>query len=313
MAKMITPAMEKHLASKAKAEAKSARKGGQPSVHKSASPGREALRRLCRNKLAIAGLIVILLFVLVAIFADVIAPYGMDEQDYTRRLLPPCKEFIFGTDNFGRCIFSRIVYGTRVSLPIGIACAVCSIVVGGFVGICAAYFGGWFEDLVMRIMDIFQSIPATLLSIAILAALGNGVVNLIIANTIALLPAKARSTRGAIYMVKENDYIEASKAVGAGSFRQMFRHMLPNALGPIIIGFTMSIAGSILVVSGLSYLGLGIVAPTAEWGAMLSNARDYIISAPHFILFPGIIIIICVFAINLFGDGLRDALDPRLK
>lgn len=309
MAKMITPAVEKHLAGRARA----VRKGGDAAAAKSVSPTLEAWRRLRRNKLAVAGLVVIILFVLVAIFADVIAPYGMDDQDYTRRLIPPCSEFILGTDNFGRDIFSRIVYGARVSLPIGIACSVCSLLVGGFVGICAAYFGGWFEDLVMRIMDIFQSIPATLLSIAILAALGNGMPNLILANTIALLPAKARATRGAIYMVKENDYIEASRAVGAGSFRQMFRHMLPNALGPIIIGFTMSIAGSILVVSGLSYLGLGIVAPTAEWGAMLSNARDYIISAPYYIVFPGIAIIICVFSINLFGDGLRDALDPRLK
>ena len=308
MAKMITPAMEKHLAARARRESK-----GQGASAKAASPGREAWRRLCRNKLAVAGMVVIILFVLVAIFADVIAPYGMDDQDWTRRLLPPCKEFLLGTDNFGRDIFSRIVYGARVSLPVGIACSVCSLAAGGFIGICAAYFGGWFEDLVMRIMDVFQSIPAMLLSIAVLAALGDGVINLIIANTIALLPAKARATRGAIYMVKENDYIEASRAVGAGSFRQMFRHMLPNALGPIIIGFTMSIAGSILVVSGLSYLGLGIVAPTAEWGAMLSNAQDYITSSPHFIITPGVVIIICVFAINLFGDGLRDALDPRLK
>ena len=302
MAKMTTPAIEKY-----QKKAAGRKKSG------SASPALEAWRRLRRNKLAVAGLIVIALFILIAIFADVIAPYGMDDQDYLNRLQPPSAQHWFGTDNFGRDIFSRIIYASRVSLPIGIACAVCSLLAGGFVGICAAYFGGWFEDLVMRIMDIFQSIPATLLSIAILAALGNGVQNLIIANTIALLPAKARSTRGAIYMVKENDYIEASRAVGAGSFRQMFIHMLPNALGPIIISFTMSIAGSILVVAGLSYLGLGIVPPTAEWGSMLSNARDYIISAPYFIIFPGVIIIICVFAINLFGDGLRDALDPRLK
>lgn len=302
MAKMITPAMEKHIL-----------KGKKAKKVKSSSLGKEAWRRLRRNKLAVAGMIVILLFIFMAIFADVIAPYGMDDQDYTNRLSPPSSQHWFGTDNFGRDIFSRIIYASRVSLPIGIACSVTSLIAGGFIGICAAYFGGWFEDLVMRIMDIFQSIPATLLSIAVLAALGDGVLNLIIANTIALLPSKARSTRGAIYMVKENDYIEAARAVGAGSFRQMFIHMLPNALGPIIISFTMSIAGSILVVSSLSYLGLGIVPPTAEWGAMLSNARDYIITAPYFIVFPGLIIIICVFAINLFGDGLRDALDPRLK
>lgn len=302
MAKMVTPAMEKHM-----------KKGDNKQTIRSTSPGREAWRRLKRNKLAVAGMVIIIIFVLMAVFADLIAPYGMDEQDYMNRLALPSAKHWFGTDNFGRDIFSRIIYASRVSLPIGLACAVCSLLVGGFIGICAAYFGGWFEELVMRIMDIFQSIPATLLSIAVLAALGNGIGNLIIANTIALLPNKARQTRGAIYMVKENDYIEASRAIGAGSFRQMFKHMLPNALGPIIISFTMSIAGSILVVSGLSYLGLGIVPPTAEWGAMLSNARDYIIKAPYFIIFPGVVIILCVFAINLFGDGLRDALDPKLK
>lgn len=302
MSKISTPAIEKQK-----------RLAGKRPAGYVASPLKEAWRRLIRNKPAVFGLIVILVFILVAIFADVIAPFPYEKQDYSAILKPPGPGHIMGTDIYGRDIFSRVIYGARISLPIGLLCASCSLLFGGVVGIVAAFYGKWLEDLIMRICDVLQAIPPMLLAIAVLAALGNGVGNMIIANTLACVPLYARISRAAIYTVKENEYIEASKAIGAGNLRQMFVHMLPNALGPIIVTTTFGIASSILVVSSLSYLGLGITPPTAEWGAMLSDAREYITKAPYYIVFPGLMIMITVFAINLFGDGLRDALDPRLK
>ena len=302
MSKIMTPAIERQMKINRKRP-----------VGYIASPFKEAWRRLARNKTAVAGLIVIAIFIIVAIIAPWITKYNPTAQDYSCTLQPPSAEHIFGTDNYGRDIFSRIVYGARVSLPIGLLCAICSLVTGGVIGIVAAYFGGLFEDIIMRLCDIIQAIPPMLLAIAILAALGNGIDKMIIANTIALIPLYARISRAAIYTVKENDYIEAGRAIGAGNLRLMFKHMLPNALGPIIVTTTFGVAGCILVVSSLSYLGLGITAPTPEWGSMLSNAREFLTSAPYYIIIPGIMIMITVFAINLFGDGLRDALDPRLK
>ena len=302
MSKISTPAIEKQK----QAEAKRKR----PRV---STPAREAWRRLVRNKAAVFGLVVIAIFVLLAVFAGVLTKYEYADQDYSVILQPPSAEHLMGTDNFGRDIFTRILYGARVSLPIGILCVISSLVVGGFLGVVSGYCGGIVESVIMRLSDVFQSIPPMLLAIAILAALGNGVVNLIIANTIATLPLFIRISRAAIYTVKENEFIEASRAIGAKSFRLMFVHMLPNALGPIIVTATFGVAASILCVSALSYLGLGIAPPTAEWGAMLSDAKDYITKAPYFIIFPGVMIMISVFSINLFGDGLRDALDPRMK
>lgn len=302
MAKISTPAIER--------QKKLAAKRPEGYI---ASPMKEAWRRLVRNKPAVFGMCVIVIFILIAIFADVLAPYPYDYQDYSALLQTPSAAHWMGTDTFGRDILSRVIYGARVSLPIGLLCAACSLIVGGVVGIASAYYGGIAEDIVMRLCDVIQAIPPMLLAIAVLAALGNGIPNMIIANTVACIPLYARISRAAIYTVKENEYIEAARAIGAGSLRQMFNHMLPNALGPIIVTTTFGIAGSILVVSSLSYLGLGITAPTAEWGAMLSDAREFITKAPHYIVFPGLMIMITVFAINLFGDGVRDALDPRLK
>lgn len=303
MAKNMTPAIEKYKAKQAKNTQK----------RKMSGPFKEALKRLMRNKLAVAGMVIVIIIILVAIFAPLLAPYGYDDQDYMSILQGPSAAHWLGTDNFGRDILSRLIYGSRVSIPVGFICSAFSLVFGCGLGIIAAFYGGVVEEVIMRIMDVLSAIPAMLFAIAVLAALGNGTDKLIIAIGLSTLPLFARNARSAIYTVKEADYIESSRAIGAGSYRLMLRHMLPNALGPIIVITTFSVAVNILVVSSLSYLGLGIVPPTAEWGSILASAKTYITSAPHFIIFPGVIIMITVFALNLFGDGVRDAFDPKLK
>lgn len=303
MAKMVTPEM-------LRIEKKRHKKDG---AVRTSSPGREAWKRLKRNSTAVVGLCVIILLVLVAIFAPLIAPFDYAEQNYGALSQTPSAEHWFGTDNMGRDIFSRCVYGARYSLPIGLLCVVTGMLVGGVVGVTASYFGGGVDNVLMRIMDILQSIPGTLLTIAIVAALGNGIDRLVLAVTISFMPACAKVCRAAIFTVKSNEYIESSRAIGAGGLRLMLRHMIPNAVGPIIIFAVSMVSASILVVSTLSYLGLGIAPPTPEWGSRLSSGKDFIRSSPHMVLFPGLMIMLTVFAFNLFGDGLRDALDPRLK
>ena len=301
MSKRVTPAIERF------------NKKNKGKTFKQYTPGQEAWMRMTKNKLAIVGLVVVILLILLAIFASVIAPAGYDVQDYSQILKSPSWEHIFGTDDFGRDIFVRLLYGSRISIPVGFICSAVSLLIGGGLGLVAAYYGGLVEDIIMRIMDIFQAIPAMLFAMAVLSAIGTGVANMIIAITISCLPLFARITRGAVYTVKGADYMDASRAIGAGSVRMMLKHILPNALGPIIVVTTFSVAGNILVVSALSYLGVGIVPPTAEWGSILSAAKSYISAAPWYLIFPGVTIMIAVFALNLFGDGVRDALDPRLK
>lgn len=280
---------------------------------KRSSPGREAWRRLIRNKTAVVGMVLILLLIILAVFADVIAPYGYAESDYSAMNQTPSLQHLFGTDNMGRDLFSRCVYGTRYSLPVGVVCVITSLLLGGILGSIAAYFGGRVDNVIMRFMDIFQAIPATLLAIAIVAVMGNGIGKLIFAITIAFMPGCSKICRSAIFTVKNNEFVTSSRALGAGGATILIRHMLPNAVGPIIIDAVGRIASAILTVSTLSYLGLGVVAPTPEWGSLLSAGKDYIRSYPHLVLFPGLMIMVTVFAFNLFGDGLRDALDPRLK
>ena len=303
MAKMYTPAMAK--LDKKRSRSRSA---GRPS-----SPAREAWIRLKRNRLAVVGMVILAILILMAIFADVIAPYGIDEQNYTDALQGPSLAHLFGTDNYGRDIFSRVVYGTRISLPIGLIYVFIAYLFGGILGALAAFYGGKADMIIMRILDIFQSIPPMLMAIAIAASLGTGVVNLVIAISVSTMPARARIVRAAILSVKNSDYVESARCIGAGSRRQLLKYMLPNALGPILTNITFSIATAILTVSSMSYLGLGIAAPTPEWGSMLSAGRSFIRTSPHILIFPGAAIMITVLALNLFGDGLRDALDPRLK
>lgn len=305
MAKLYTPAM-------AALDRKKIKQKGRV---KKSSPGREAWKRLRRNKLAIAGMIILIILILTAIFADVIAPYGIDQQMLRNRLQKPSftSGHLMGTDDFGRDVFSRVVYGARISLPIGLICVFLAFALGGTLGAIAAFYGGRIDNVIMRFMDIFQSIPPMLMAIAIAASLGNGVLNLVLAISISTMPARSRIVRASILTVKRNDYIESARAIGASSRRQLLKYMLPNAIGPILTSFTFSVATAILTVSSLSYIGLGISPPTPEWGCMLSASKELIRTAPYTLLFPGLMIMITVLALNLFGDGLRDALDPRLK
>ncbi len=303
MAKLYTPAMAKIDKKKAKLKGR---------IQKT-SPGREAWKRLRRNKLAIGGLVILGILVLIAIFANYIAPEGIDNQVLTRTLQTPSTQHLMGTDNFGRDIFSRVIYGTRISLPVGFICTFLAFAFGGVLGSIAAFYGGRADNLIMRFMDIFQSIPPLLMAIAIAASLGNGVLNLVLAISLSTTPGRSRVIRAAILTVKSNDYIESARAIGASSARQLLKYMLPNAMGPILTNFTFGVAAAILTVSSMSYIGLGITAPTPEWGSMLSSSKELMRVAPYTLYFPGLMIMITVLAINLFGDGLRDALDPRLK
>lgn len=274
---------------------------------------KETLYRLSRNRLAMIGAVILLLLCLVAIFADVIAPYGMDEQNYSAVFVTPCREHLFGTDNLGRDIFSRVVYGSRISLLIGICTALFSALLGTIVGAIAGYCGGRIEDLIMRLMDILLAIPSTLLAISVLATLGPGLFNTVLAVSISSLASYARIVRASILSVKEEDYVEAARALGASGYRIVLLHILPNCIAPIIVQVTLGVARAIMEVSSLSFIGLGIQLPIAEWGAMLCAARPYIRDHWHMVLFPGLAIMATVFGLNLAGDGLRDALDPRLK
>lgn len=268
---------------------------------------------LKKNKLAMFGLFLIVILILTALFADFIAPYGVDDQDLLRKFKAPSSEHFFGTDEFGRDIFSRIVYGSRYSLMIGAVAASLSAVIGMLIGSVAGFYGGKADNILMRMIDIMMAIPSTLLGISIVAALGNGIRNVIIAVAIGAVPSYARIVRASILSVKEQEYIEAARSIGASDVRIIMHHILPNCLAPIIVQITMSVAKAILEASALSFIGLGVQPPSAEWGAMLSAGRAYIRKAWWIVTFPGLAIAMIIFGLNLFGDGLRDALDPKLK
>jgi len=276
---------------------------------------KEVLRRFRKNKLAMIGLVVIIAMVLVALSADLIADYeeGAIKQHAQERLLPPSAEHPFGTDAYGRDQLARIVHGSRVSLSLGIFTTVISLGLGGILGAMCGYYGGLFDEIVMRIMDILLSIPSMLMSIAIVSALGPSIMNLLIAITISQIPGFTRIVRSSILSVVGEDYIEAAKMAGASDLRIIIHDVLPNAIGPIIVQGTMSISSMILLSAGLSFIGLGVQPPQPEWGNMLNQSREYMREYPYLVTIPGIAIAISVFSINLVGDGLRDALDPKLK
>ena len=270
-------------------------------------------RRLRRNKLAMLGLIIVLILVLSAIFANFIAPYDYAQQDLTNMKAWPCREHLLGTDDYGRDILSRIIYGGRVSLLVAILSIVFGLVVGGILGISAGYFGGIYDGVVMRIMDIVMAIPGFLLAVCISAALGSGVLNTAIAIGIGCVPGYARLLRALVLSIREQEYVEAARATGASDLRIMFRQIVPNILSPVIVESTLRIGGCILMISSLSFIGLGVQPPTPEWGSMLSAGRAPIRSFWPIVTFPGLAIMLTLFGFNLFGDGLRDALDPKLK
>lgn len=269
--------------------------------------------RLRKNRMAMLGMIIILILAYCSLFPQTIAPYGYDDQVLSRANKSPSKEFIFGTDNLGRDIFSRVVYGAGISLRIGLISVAISAVLGIILGAIAGYYGGFTENLIMRAMDILLAIPSILLAISIVAALGTSLLNLMIAVGVSSVPKFARIVRASILSVKDQEYIEASRCVGASDVRIIATHVIPNCLAPIIVQATMGVASAILSASSLSFIGLGVQPPLPEWGTMLSAGRQYIRDFPHIVTFPGLAIMITIFAFNLFGDGLRDALDPKLK
>jgi len=271
------------------------------------------LVRLRRNKLAVFGLIVMVLLVLVAIFAPVIAPYHYAEQRLEVSFEPPCKEFPLGTDDFGRDILSRIIYGAQISLQVGILAVFLGLIVGGLLGAIAGYYGGKLDETIMRVMDVFLSIPQIILAIAIAAALGPGLLNLTVAVGVSAIPMFARVVRGAVLSVVGQEYIEAAQCMGASDAWIIFRHVLPNCSAPIIVQGTLKVAQAILSAASLSFLGLGIQPPFPEWGGMLASARMYIRDYAYMMVFPGLAIMITIMALNFMGDGLRDAMDPKQK
>ena len=274
---------------------------------------REIWRRLKRNRAAIAGGIIVLLFVATALLAPWLSPYPPNEGDLTKRLQAPDREHLLGTDPLGRDLLSRVIYGARISLQIQIVAVVIAMFVGTLLGMVGGYYGGAFDNLIMRLMDILLAFPGIFLAIAIIAVLGPGLANLMLAAGIYSIPQFARIVRGSVLSLKEKEFVEAARAVGEKDINILFRYLLPNSMAPIIVQTTLRMATVLLTASGLSFLGLGVQPPTAEWGAMLSNARAYLITAPHVATVPGLAIMLVVMGFNLFGDGLRDSLDPRLR
>lgn len=273
----------------------------------------EVWRRLKQNKSAMVGLAIIMVLILSALFADIIAPFGIDDQNLMNALQKPNSTHWFGTDNFGRDIFSRVVHGSRISLQVGFIAVGIAMITGGILGAIAGYYGGRLDNFIMRMMDILLAIPSILLAISIVAALGPGLSNVMIAVGISSIPSYSRIVRASVLTLKDQEFVEAARAVGANDVRIIGRHIIPNSMAPIIVQATLGVAGAILSAAGLSFIGLGIQPPTPEWGAMLSSGRQFIRDYPHITAFPGLVIMITIFGLNLLGDGLRDALDPRLK
>lgn len=272
-------------------------------------------KRLRKNKMAVIGLIILGVICLSAIFADVLFNYDTMaiQQNASLRLKPPSTSHWLGTDEVGRDILARIVHGARISIPVAFATILIAAIVGGLLGAIAGYGSKAVDNVIMRIMDIFLAIPSILLSIAIVAALGPSIRNLLIAISISNIPPFARIVRASVLTIRNEEYIEAARAIGAGDNRIIFKHIIPNSMAPIIVQATLCIAGSILSIASLSFIGLGIQPPTPEWGSMLSGGRQYIRYAWWVCAFPGIAIMLTILSLNLLGDGLRDALDPKLK
>lgn len=274
----------------------------------------EIWRRLKKNRTAVLGLVILITFVLVAVFADVIAPYSNGVNiDAKNRFSEPSLKNYFGTDAYGRDVFTRVVHGTRYSLSIGIFATFLSMSFGIPLGAISGYYGGKVDNIIMRLVDVLTSIPAIMLSLVVVTVFGASLTNLIIAIFIARIPADVRIIRSAVIPLAGQQYIEAAKSGGAGDFHTITKHILPNAVGTIIVQSTMNVGQLIIRASGLSFLGLGVPTPAPEWGTLLSEAREYLRSAPHMMIFPGIALILVALSINLLGDGLRDALDPKLK
>jgi len=279
----------------------------------SISPWKEAWRSFKKNKIALVGMGIVIFFILIALFAPLIAPYDFKEPDYSARLQAPSKEHIFGTDDFGRDIFSRVIYGARISLWVGFFSVLGSVIVGSLLGIIAGYYGRWVDTIISRIFDIMLAFPSILLAIGIVAVLGPSLENALIAIAVINIPNFGRLIRSRVLSIKQEEYIVAARAIGMSDARILFNHILPNSMAPIIVQGTLAIATAIIEAAALGFLGLGAQPPNPEWGKMLADSKEYLVQAPWTMVFPGLAIMLTVLGFNLMGDGLRDALDPRMK
>ncbi|HOF03608.1 MAG TPA: ABC transporter permease [Atribacterota bacterium] len=275
---------------------------------------REIWRRLWKNKVAIIGLVILVSLISLMVFADMIASYDRAiNHNMLTRLKGPSREHWLGTDSFGRSVFARIIHGSRISLSIGFICVFFSLILGGSIGSIAGFYGNKVDIILMRFMDMFMAIPSMLLAISIVSALGPGIRNLVLAISIAEAPGFAVIVRSSVLTIKNSEYIESARAIGVNPIGIILKHILPNTIGPIIVHSTLCMGGVILTAASLSFVGLGVMPPTPEWGAMLTEGKEYMRDLPFLVIFPGLAIVFAVLALNFLGDGLRDALDPRLK
>ncbi len=274
---------------------------------------KKTVKTLFARKVSVFSAVVVALFIVTAVFAPLIAPYDPNYADFASFLQGPSSAHLLGTDNYGRDVLSRIIYGTRVSLIIGVFAVMIACIVGTFFGMVAGYFGGLVDDVINRLMEAIRSIPQIILAMALTAVFGSGIRNLAIILGISSMAGYVRMMRGQVMTIKQADYIMAGKLQGNKNFRLMFKHILPNSISPIIVMMTQQVGQTILAEAGLSFLGLGISAPTASWGGMVSEGRMFLMQNPVFALTPGICVAVLVISLNMFGDGVRDALDPRLR
>lgn len=272
------------------------------------------LKRMSKNRASIAGAVILAILILIAIFATWIMPYSYTKMDMANRFATPSFSHLFGCDELGRDILSRLIYGARYSLILGLGSVALSVVFGLVLGSISGFFGGIIDSIIMRFLDIFSSIPGMLMAVVISAVLGSGFTNCILAISVSTMPQYVRLLRASIMSIRNMEYLEASSTLqNCSKFRIIVKHVLPNSLSSLIVTATMGVASSILMAAGLSYVGLGVQPPNPEWGAMLSGARSYLRDYPHMVIFPGIVLAVTVLSLNMLGDGLRDALDPKLK
>lgn len=281
--------------------------------NRAAGPWTEGWRSFKKSKIALLGTGIVFGFIILALFGPQIAPQGINEQNLSNRLLAPSTDHWFGTDDFGRDIFSRVVHGARISLWVGFFSVILSVIVGSVLGIVAGYYGKWVDTIISRIFDIMLAFPSILLAIAVVAVLGPSLQNALIAIAIINVPNFGRLIRSKVLSIKEEEYITAAKAIGMRDMRILFSHILPNSMTPVVVQGTLAIATAIIEAAALGFLGLGAQAPAPEWGKMLADARIYLLNAPWTMIFPGLAIMLTVLGFNLMGDGLRDALDPKMK
>ena len=274
---------------------------------------RYSLKLLSKSHLAIVGLIIIIIFIGMMLFAPYIAPYKPEAWNWDAMLQPPSLQHLFGTDQYGGDVFSRVIYGAQLSMPVGFAVVISAVLIGSTIGAISGYFGGAIDEVVMRVTDIFLSFPYLILAMVVCAALGRSLEHVMMAMAITWWPAYARLVRGQALTIRENKYIEAAKSLGASNRRIIFRHLLPNCLSPIIVQATMDVGNAILTAAALSFIGFGAAAGQAEWGMMVSSGQEYMMNQWWIATFPGLAILLVALGFNLFGDGLRDILDPKLR